>query len=221
MERFLGIDPGIARLLEKAPGEELEYGLVMDCLKTYKNPRLKINHLLKIKALIRVKKGIYIFGQNFARRPYSKEVLANMLYGPSYVSLEWACQYYRLIPEAVNTVTNITTQRSREFNTPIGLFTYNHLPMQIYPIGITLIKFSEHSQALVATKEKALTDLLVLRRGRFSSKKHFCETLFEDLRIEEDDIETLNLELLREIYQARPHSAVKYLIQIRSHQKHE
>jgi hypothetical protein len=215
MGRFLGIDPGLAVLLDKAPSEELDYGFVMGCLKAYKNPRVKLNHLLRIHALVRVKRGIYIFGKNFARRPYSSEVLANMLYGPSYVSLEWACQYYRLIPEKVTTVTSVTTQRSRQFQTPLGLFTYNHLPLRSYPVGVTLIRFSDTQQALMATKEKALADLLVIRRGGFSSKKHFCETLFEDLRIEEEDLENLNLDLLKEIYQARPHSAIHYLLQWR------
>lgn len=216
MKRNLGIDPGIAALLDKAPSEELDYGFVMECLKAYKNPRVKLNHLLKIKALIRVKKGIYIFGENFARKPYSSEVLANMIYGPSYVSLEWACQYYRLIPEKVTTVTSITTQRSRQFDTPLGLFTYDHLPMKAFPVGVTLIKFSDNQQALVATKEKALSDLLVLRRGSFSSLKHFKETLFEDLRVEDEDLFSLNLELLQEIYEARPHSAIQYLIKCSS-----
>lgn len=215
MKKILGIDSGLAILLDKAPSEELDYGFVMECLRIYKNPRVKLNHLLRIKALVRVKKGIYIFGKNFARQPYSSEVLANMIYGPSYVSLEWACQYYHLIPEKVTTVTSITTQRSRRFQTPLGLFTYNHLPMQVFPIGVTLIQFSNKQQALVATKEKALADLLVLRRGGFSSKKHFKETLFEDLRIEEEDLDSLNSELLKAIYQARPHSAINYLIQCR------
>ncbi len=215
MGRFLGIDPGIGVLLEEAPGEELDYGFVMECLKSYKNPRVKLNHLLKIKALIRVKKGLYIFGEKFARNPYSSEVLANMIYGPSYVSLEWACQYYRLIPEKVTTVTSVTTQRSREFQTPLGFFTYNHVPMQAFSVGVTLIKLSSKQQALVATKEKALADLLVLRRGAFSSKKHFRATLFEDLRIEEEDLNTLDLDLLKEIHQAHPHSAINYLIQCR------
>ena len=102
---------------------------------------------------------------------------------PSYVSLEWACQYYRLIPEKVTTVTSITTQRSRKFQTPLGFFTYDHLPMQVFPVGVALINFSDKQQALVATKEKALSDLLVIRRGCFSSKKNFKEILFEDLRI--------------------------------------
>lgn len=215
MQRFLGIDPGLSVLLDKAPNEELDYGFVIDCLKAYKNPRVKLHHLLKIGALVSVKKGIYVFGKKFARNPYSSEVLANMIYGPSYVSLEWACQYYRLIPEKVTTVTSITTQRSRQFQTPLGLFTYDHVPMKAFPVGVNLLKLSNKQEALVATKEKALTDLLVLRRGGFSSRKHFKEILFEDLRVEEYDIDSLDLELLNAIYQARPHSAIKYLIQCR------
>jgi hypothetical protein len=212
MKRFLGIDPGLAILLERAPGEELDYGFVMECLKAYKNPRVKLNALLKMNALIRVKKGIYIFGKSFARHPYSSEVLANMIYGPSYVSLEWACQYYRLIPERVTTVTSVTTHRSKEFQTAIGLFTYDHLPVDRFSVGMTLIKFSDRQQALMATKEKALTDLLVIRRGRFSSQRHFRKTLFEELRVEEEDLRSLNLEILKEIYEAGPHSAVYHLI---------
>ena len=78
-----------------------------------------------------------------------------------------------------------------------------------------MIKFSDNQQALIATKEKALADLLVLRRGWFSSKKHFKETLFEDLRIEEEDFNSLNLDLLKTLYQARPHTAIYYLKQCR------
>jgi hypothetical protein len=215
MNRFLGIDSGLAVLLEKAPSEELDYGFVMECLKAYKNPRVKLNHILKIEALIRVKKGIYILGKRFARQPYSSEVLANMIYGPSYVSLEWACQYYRLIPEKVTTVTSVTTQRTRKFQTPLGLFTYDHVPIRAFPVGVSMIKFSDNQQALVASKEKALSDLLVIRRGSFSSEKHFKEVLFEDLRVEEEDLDSLNLELLKMIYQAKPHTAIKYLIQCR------
>jgi len=170
---------------------------------------------LRIKALIRIKKGIYIFGPEFARRPYSPEVLANMIYGPSYVSLEWACQYYRLIPEKVTTITSITSQRSRKFQTPIGLFTYDHLPLKKFSDGITLIRFSDRQQALIATKEKALCDLLVIRRGTFSSKKQFKKILFEDLRVEEEDIATLDLDALNQIYAAHPHTAIRYLIECR------
>ncbi len=115
MQRISGIDPGLALLLERAPGEIIDYGFVMDCLKGYKHERVKLHNLLRSGALIRVKKGIYIFGPKVARKPYAPETVANMLFGPSYVSLEWACQYYRLIPERVTTVTSVTTKRSKEF----------------------------------------------------------------------------------------------------------
>lgn len=213
MKGSLGIDPAVAILLEKSSQEEIDYGFVMDCLKNYKDPRKKLNHLLKINALVRVKKGIYVFGEKFARRPISTATLANMIYGPSYVSLEWACRYYNLIPEEVTTVTSVTMKRSKEFKTPIAFFTYDHLPVKTFSIGVTLISFSETQSALIAMKEKAVADLLVLRRGHFNSMKHFKETLFEDLRFDAEDIDGLDLRLLQEIYQARPHSAVKYLIE--------
>lgn len=208
-----GIDPGLAVLLEKSPSEELEYGFVMDCLKQYKNPRVKLNALMKIGALIRVKKGIYLFGKTFSRQPYCLEVLANMIQGPSYVSLEWACQYWRLIPERVMTVTSVTTKRSVIFSTPIGTFTYDHQPLAAYPIGVTYERFSDTQRALIATKEKALVDLLVIRRGSFPSVKQLKETLFEDLRIEAEDLENFSIDLVEEIHNARPHSATKHLIQ--------
>lgn len=121
-----GIDPAIAIIRERAPSEELDYGFVMDCLSGYASPRVKLNHLLKIGALIRVKKGIYVLGKAFARTPYCLELLANKIYGPSYVSLEWALQYHQLIPERVDVVTSVSWKRKKRFDTPIALFTYDH-----------------------------------------------------------------------------------------------
>src|SRR5262245_11089731 len=135
MKGSLGIDHALAILIEKAPSNVFDYGFAMECLKEYQNPRVKLHHLMKIGAIIRVKKGIYIFGEKFARAPFSHESLANMIYGPSYVSLEWACQRYGLIPERVYTVTSVTTKRSKNFNTPLGAFTYDHLHPEAYPVG--------------------------------------------------------------------------------------
>ena len=214
MKGSLGIDPGLAILLEKAPSVEFDYGFATECLKEYQNPRVKLHHLLKIGAIIRVKKGIYIFGKKFARRPYCPESLANMIYGPSYVSLEWACQYYRLIPERVMTVSSVTTKRSKQFDTPLGPFSYDHVHPKAFSEGITLVQFSDKQKALMATKEKALVDLLVLRRGFFSSTKQLQEALFEDLRVAEEDLDTLKLPEVERIYQAHPHQAIYHLIQL-------
>lgn len=215
MRRISGLDTGLNILLEKAPGPEFDYGFVMDCLKSYSNPRVKLSHLIKIKALIRVKKGIYVFGKNHAKSPYSPEVLANMISGPSYVSLEWACQYHRLIPEKVTSITSVTTLRSKQFNTPVGVFTYDHIPLSAYATGIQIVELTDKRFALIATKEKALVDLLILRRGSIKSKKHFKETVLEDFRIEESDLSQLDLPLLRAIYKAHPHRTTHLLVQLR------
>ena len=79
--------------------EELDTLTLNSVLSGYSNPRDKISRLVKEKVLIRIKKGLYIFGPQFAEKPYSNEILANLLYGPSAISLEYALSYYGLIPE--------------------------------------------------------------------------------------------------------------------------
>ena len=58
-----GLDPALLKLKQRAQGNELTYGFVMDCLSDYSSPRAKLTRLLESEALIRVKKGLYIFGE--------------------------------------------------------------------------------------------------------------------------------------------------------------
>jgi len=51
MGQIPGIDTGLGKLLENAPGAELDYGFVMDCLKDYSNPRVNSLISLKLKHL--------------------------------------------------------------------------------------------------------------------------------------------------------------------------
>ena len=63
--------------------------------------------------------------------PISTEILANLIYGPSSISLDYALYYYGLIPEHVRVVTSITPQRNKIFNTPIGQFTSRNCVIRI------------------------------------------------------------------------------------------
>jgi predicted transcriptional regulator of viral defense system len=65
---------------------------------------------------------LYIFGDEERRGPYSRELLANLMYGPTFISLESALAFYGLIPERVEAMLSVTTGRSREFDTPVGRF---------------------------------------------------------------------------------------------------
>lgn len=205
------MDPSLITLRERAPGNELDYGFVMDCLKGYASPRAKLSRLLKSGALIRVKKGLYVFGVPYQRGSISMEMLANMIYGPSYVSLEWALRYYGMIPEGVEEITSVTTKRTTNFDTPIGRFSYEHCNPVTYPIGLTRYEESKYQSALIATKEKAVADQLVIRRGKVTSLIELEHILFQDLRMEEEDLATLNVNVIDRIISAHSHSALVYL----------
>lgn len=92
----------MTRDLRKLIGrEEFDYPALMSALANYANPRDKVTSLLRQGVIIRVKKGLYVFGDDFRKRPFCRELLANLIYGPSYVSLDYALSYHGLIPERV------------------------------------------------------------------------------------------------------------------------
>ncbi len=165
--------------------EEFDYQALLHALGDYSYPRDKITELLRKGDIVRVKKGIYIFGEQYRRRPYSREVLANLIYGPSYISLEYALGYYGLIPEGVESVTSVTTGRSRRFETPLGLFSYHTVPLAAFTAGIDRVDMGDGRSFLMALPEKALADKIRLDRGNgLSSQRELRRYLVENLRID-------------------------------------
>ncbi len=84
--------------------------------------------------------------------------IANKLYQPSYISLETALSHHKIIPEVVYGNTSITTKTSREFETPIGNFTYRHIKTEAFT-GYGL-READRYNVLMAEPEKALADYL-------------------------------------------------------------
>lgn len=112
-------------LRRSIPFEEFDYQTLLDSLRGYAHPRKKITTLLRKGEIIRVKKGLYLFGERHRRSPYCRELLANLIHGPSCISLEYALHYHGLTPERVETVTSVACSRSRSFDTPVGAFSYD------------------------------------------------------------------------------------------------
>jgi hypothetical protein len=117
-----------ALLLKSIPYEEFDYQTLLDAVHGYARPRMKISGMLAKGDIVRVKKGLYILGEPLRRHPFCRELLANLIYGPSYVSLEYALHYHGLTPERAETVTSVTCGRSRTFDTPAGTFSYRMIP---------------------------------------------------------------------------------------------
>ena len=102
-------------LRKESLGEEFDYQFLTSKLQGYRYPRNVIHRLLKTGKIIRIKKGLYVFGESYRRGPVSRTLLANLIYGPSYVSREYALGFYGLIPERVEEVTSMTTKKNKEF----------------------------------------------------------------------------------------------------------
>lgn len=102
--------------------------------------------------LLRLKRGLYALNTD---QPGEEEV-ANIMYRPSYLSLEYALSIYGIIPETVYEVTSVTTKPTRVFETMDRAFSYYSIKVEAYT-GYSLMN-SFNKSYLIADKEKALAD---------------------------------------------------------------
>lgn len=163
-------------------------------LGTYRRPRDWIQRMVKGGELIRLRNGLYLITEKIQQGadkfiPY--EQVANILYGPSYVSLEWALSFYGMIPERVYTVTSMTLGKTKEYHTPVGDFSYTPLAPESYSIGIEQKQSSSSIGGfLMASREKALIDWV------YKTCKGLTQ---EELKIELIESKRLNVEILHEL----------------------
>ena len=166
-------------------------------LRDYVNPDDFISRLVKSKELIRLKNGFFLIREKIEEAPVPYEQIANLLYGPSYISFEWALSFYQMIPEGVYVVTSVSVNKSKSFKTPVATFDYAYLNHARYSIGIDQ-KETAAGNFLIATPEKALADLV-----HFKSKKLGVRDLLQDLiearRMEEEHLKNLDKKHLLEI----------------------
>jgi hypothetical protein len=178
-----------------------DYQTLMQALSGYASPRDAITRLVRNEKIIRLKKGIYIFNEMYRKQPLEPGIIANMLYGPSMVSLEYALAYYALIPERVEEITSVTTGRPREFKTPVGRFSYRPT-LSLYP-GIQQVERNDR-KFLMAAPERALGDKLRNDRhgGTIRTLNDMSNYLFDNLRIEPTDFVQMSSTAMREIAEA-------------------
>lgn len=186
-------------------------------LSDYKKPREAILRMIKNEELIRLKNGFYVINEkisveNSSVIPY--EQIANLLYGPSYVSMEWALSFYGMIPERVHTITSMTLGRNKEFHTAIGDFSYYILSSKCYSIGVTQKKSPDFIGGfLIASPEKALADT-VFKTCKRLNKDQLKEELLESKRIDRECFQRLNKSLLDDIAKAYHSKPVYYLAEL-------
>jgi predicted transcriptional regulator of viral defense system len=191
---------GTFQLRKAIPQEEFDYALLTAALSEYSGVRQKINELLKSGVIVRVKKGLYVFGPGYNNAPVCKEILANLIYGPSCISLEYALSYHGLIPERVEAITSVTPKRDKEFKTPLGRFSYRYLRFDKYPYGIEQVWIDSKHPVLMASPEKAICDYVVLNKVTGITGSHAAmEFLESDLRIDKENWTRFDPNTLRKL----------------------
>lgn len=163
--------------------------------KNYANINQKISLECKNGNLTRIKRGLYsddLIGDI--------EVIANLCYAPSYISFEYALSYYGLIPEYVSALTSAIygKKNNKVYKLDDAIFEYNSIPNKVFSKGILLKENQKGLNYKIASKEKALCDMLYLKYP-VRSIKDLKYLLFEDLRIDEEELFSLDKDFINEI----------------------
>lgn len=188
-------------LLKPFAGLVVSHATLTSVLSDYQAANFKIHRWLDEGALISLKRGLYAVPSSSSQ--LSLPLMANHLYGPSYVSMEFRLAHYGLIPERVLQVTSVTTRRGKVFDNRLARFSYQRLPVSYYALGIDYVRETERVGFMVASREKALCDWLALTPNlKIYSTKGLRVLLLEDMRMDEELLSELDTDKVMRFAQA-------------------
>lgn len=164
-----------------------------------KQPKDKVSDLERNGLIVRIKRDLYVVSEKVHGKEISRELVANHLYSPSYVSLETALAYYGLIPERVYSVRSVCTKMHKNYDTPLGHFEFVKVPDGYFSIGIRQEIVNNEYAFLIASPEKALCDKIICTPNiRIQSVKAMREYLEEDLRFEMSALQNFDIEIIKQ-----------------------
>lgn len=140
--------------------------------------------------ILHLKRGCYALSSDLPN-DFS---LANKLYEPSYISLEFALSFHGIIPETVYEITSITPKSTRRFSMMGKNFSYHRIKKEAFG-GYIPLKQND-AVFLIAEPEKAFVDFVYLkmlqgqrsidrfRKNKLNKKKVFAYArLFKNKRL--------------------------------------
>ena len=152
-----------------------------------KNILVQVAFWLKKGYIKKVRKGLYVLTTVAGK--IDPVVLAEKIYAPSYLSLEYALNYYGIIPDIPGTYTSVSTRKTENFKNEFGNYSYQQIKKELF-IGYESVE-SDFSSYKIATPEKALLDYLYLNRNKFVPEFDFWKELRidENFKFDEKEIE--------------------------------
>ncbi|MBR4401518.1 MAG: hypothetical protein IKT09_07535 [Synergistes sp.] len=181
--------------------------MLIEQYHNYANPKAKIRRLVDSCELYPLTRGIYETNGNTPG-----QCLAGAIYGPSYLSFDYALADYGLIPEAVRTFTSATFEKKKkkEYVNHFGRFAYRDVPSDVYPFGIVIREENGYPYHM-ACPEKALCDKLYTMPP-VTSQREIERMLFEDLRVDSTEFAKLDTDGILQIGDMYHSNNLKYLM---------
>ncbi len=142
--------------------------------------------------IIHIRRGLYCLAMEYRKKTINSFSVAQQVYGPSYVSLESALRYHDWIPEAVYGCTSVSAKTGKEFDTPLGRFSYKRVPQNILYAGVRRLTDEAGNAFLMALPVKALADYVYIHKLNWTG----ITPVVESLRVEMEELEQINGESL-------------------------
>jgi predicted transcriptional regulator of viral defense system len=158
-----------------------------------------VKRALKSGVLVRIRKGLYLIAGKAKQELLDELELALFIYEPSVVSLESALSYHGWIPEVAYTTTCVTPRRAQEFKTPMGIFSYKHVPEESFYVGVARVS-TKNGVIFIAEPWRALADFIYTRRKSWEN----LAQLEADLRIDADTVIGSDKQLLKLLSECYP-----------------
>lgn len=145
--------------------------------------RNNLVHWVRKGYLIRLRQGFYTFPEYKESTDFML-YFANIIYKPSYISLQTALSFYGIIPEAVPEVTSVTTLKTNTFSNVFGVYSYKNVKPDLM-FGYDLREMEGGRRVMFATPEKALADLLYLYPF-YNTERELAELRLDESYMEDD-----------------------------------
>ncbi len=167
-----------------------------------------VKRAMKSGDVIHLRRGLYALSKKYRRHGINLYEIAQRIYGPSYISFESALSYHGWIPEAVYTITSACSKRTKEVKTPLGLFSYVHIPFDNFFAGV---KREESPEGIffMATPWRALIDYVYFHKKEWAG----TQPLIESLRVDPANLEKVDLQILHELGESLKNNRVRKFIE--------
>jgi hypothetical protein len=176
----------------------ISHSVLVHLLNDVGHPEQKIKYLKSKGILHSLIKGWYIYNEQM--NGYSTFHIANLLYGPSYVTGLSVLSYLGWIADTAFGVQSMVFKRGKEINTTVANFDYRSCTREVFSIGIMNYTLAENTTCLMASPTKAMYDHIQMTTHLyFSGKNDLINYLEEDLRFDMDRLAELDKPLLEKL----------------------